>query len=400
MNKPAKRKQRRIRWGRLLVPLFVCAGLIVLALPHPSDKETTSEPETETESPDTVQITATGDVLLEEPILNYFGSGDWKGYMDALAPYFEQDDLTIANQEVPIGGEEMGIEGIDYRFNAPTATAANLKAAGIDFVSLANNHAMDRGFEGIQKTHANLDAAGIGHTGTWTEEGQQDGITIQEVNGLRLAIVSYTYGCNLPADPAWSVNVFGSWQDEAGVQQLLEDVTKARETADAVIACMHWGTEFTYELNEDQTQLAGQIAQAGADVIIGNHPHCIQPAQWIETTDGRQVLCFYSLGNLVSSAYEVSRADEQFQDMYEVGALGQFTLTKEGQGVTVSDARIIPVVNHFENDYQDFQLIPLKNYTEDIAALHDQARYSNLFTAAWLQEQTAQVFSDPSIPIE
>lgn len=400
MNKPAKRKQRRIRWGRLLVPLFVCAGLIVLALPHPSDKETTSEPETETESPDTVQITATGDVLLEEPILNYFGSGDWKGYMDALAPYFEQDDLTIANQEVPIGGEEMGIEGIDYRFNAPTATAANLKAAGIDFVSLANNHAMDRGFEGIQKTHANLDAAGIGHTGTWTEEGQQDGITIQEVNGLRLAIVSYTYGCNLPADPAWSVNVFGSWQDEAGVQQLLEDVTKARETADAVIVCMHWGTEFTYELDEDQTQLAGQIAQAGADVIIGNHPHCIQPAQWIETTDGRQVLCFYSLGNLVSSAYEVSRADEQFQDMYEVGALGQFTLTKEGQGVTVSDARIIPVVNHFENDYQDFQLIPLKNYTEDMAARHDQARYSNLFTAAWLQEQTAQVFSDPSIPIE
>ena len=347
-----------------------------------------------------MQITATGDVLLEEPILNYFGSGDWKGYMDALAPYFEQDDLTIANQEVPIGGEEMGIEGIDYRFNAPTATAANLKAAGIDFVSLANNHAMDRGFEGIQKTHANLDAAGIGHTGTWTEEGQQDGITIQEVNGLRLAIVSYTYGCNLPADPAWSVNVFGSWQDEAGVQQLLEDVTKARETADAVIVCMHWGTEFTYELDEDQTQLAGQIAQAGADVIIGNHPHCIQPAQWIETTDGRQVLCFYSLGNLVSSAYEVSRADEQFQDMYEVGALGQFTLTKEGQGVTVSDARIIPVVNHFENDYQDFQLIPLKNYTEDMAARHDQARYSNLFTAAWLQEQTAQVFSDPSIPIE
>lgn len=395
--KSTKRRKRRIRFDRILLVagvVIVCIGLSIRLFPH--KRQETKEPsqtDVEPSTPQEVRITATGDVLLEDGILNYFGSGDWGGYMDQLQPYFGQDDLTIANQEVPIAGEEMGIEGIDYRFNAPAATAQNLKTAGIDFVSLANNHAMDRGFEGLVKTQENLDTAGIGHTGTWTQEQTSDRVSIQTINGIKLGIVSYTYGCNQPIDPAWSVNVFTD-------DQLLADVQTARQQADAVIVCMHWGTEFTYDLNEDQTILSQQIADAGADVIIGNHPHCIQPASWLESADGRKVLCFYSLGNLVSSAYEVSRADETFQNMYEVGALGQFTISRTDDNVSVSNAHIIPVVNHFENDYQNFQLIPLKDYTEEMAARHDQAAHSASFTSEWLKEQTKQVFEGSNIPMD
>lgn len=347
-----------------------------------------------------ILITATGDVLLEEAILNYFSSGDWKDYIDELKPIFEADNLTIANQEVPIGGEELGIEGINYRFNAPVATAMNLKSSGIDFVSLANNHSMDRGLEGIINTHVNLDEAGIAYTGTWTEEELSDSITYQTVDGVKIGIISYTYDCNQIVDPVWSVNIFGSFWDERA-QKLLDQVAAARNDADAVIVCMHWGIEFTYGLSEDQIQLAQALADAGADVIIGNHPHTIQPAEWLQTADGRNVLCFYSLGNLISSAYEVSRADEQFQNMYEVGAIAQFSLEKkDDESVSVLNPKLIPIVNHFENDYSGFKLYKLKDYTEELAARHDQRSYSDLFTVQYLKDQVHSVFDPSGIELE
>ncbi len=187
--------------------------------------------------------------------------------------------------------------------------------------------------------------------------------------------------------------------DSAQSQVLLEDIRQARSQADAVIVCMHWGTEFTYGLNEAQTLLGPQIAQAGADVIIGNHPHTIQPAEWIET-DGRKTLCLWSLGNFLSSAYQVDRADETFQDMYEVGALAAFDLVPGASGVRVENTRIIPIVNHFEGEYESFRLMKLKDYTEELAAAHSQRRFSDLFRKDWLVQQVHEVFDPSGIELE
>lgn len=373
----------------IVLPILLFSGCEKLSSLLPSSEK----------KPESVLITATGDVLLEDPILNYFNNGDWKNYMDRLKPYFQQDDLTIANQEVPIGGEELGITGIDFSFNAPTITAQNLADSGIDFVSLANNHAMDRGMQGIINTHQALDAAGIGYTGTAAGEEESRSIALQEINGIKIAIVSYTYNCNQPVTPEWAVNTYYSAYDDRS-DAMIEDLQKARTMADAVILCIHWGTEFTYAINSDQSAMSENLIEAGADVIIGNHPHTIQPAQWIETPSGRRGLCFYSLGNLIASAYQVDRASEQFQNMYEVGALAQFRLTKTEDGIEVQDPRLIPFVNHFEGDYASFELIPLSEYTEELAARHDQRRYSDLFTAAYLKEQVHSVFEPGGIPFE
>lgn len=322
-------------------------------------------------APEPVKITAIGDVLLEEPILNYFGSGDWKDYMDDIRPILQEDDLTIANQEVPIGGEELGIEGIDFQFNSPNATAKNLADTSIEFVSLANNHAMDRGLQGIINTEANLDAAGIGHTGAYSSEEEAGSFEIREINGMKIAILSTTYGTNKPVDPAWSVNVFQSVYSNAS-DKIIADIQEAKKQADA-----------------------------GADVIIGNHPHCIQPAEWLTRPDGSKTLCFYSLGNFIASAYEVDRASELFQNMYEVGAMAQFTLTpvENGTRVTVEDVQLIPIVNHFEGDYSYYRLMPLKDYSEDLAAKHDQRSFSDQFTLETLKDQVHQVFDPSGIPI-
>lgn len=347
-----------------------------------------------------VRVTATGDMLLEDGFVNWFQNGSWGDYMKDLQPWLGTDDWTIANLEVPIAGEELGLAGLDYCFNAPAETAENISENSIDFVSLANNHAMDRGAEGAERTLANLDARSIGHTGLFLEESDRDAVSISEVNGVRIAVLSWTYATNQPADTAWRVNIFSDpWSPQISV--LLSDIEKAKKEADFVLVCMHWGTEFTYSLNESQIQIGQQIADAGADVILGNHPHTIQPAAWLTGRDGNRTLCFYSLGNLISSAYTVSRADETFQNMYEVGALAQFTLQKKEDGTTeVVSPEIIPIVNHFEAEYENFRLLPLKDYTEAQAARHSQAGWSDSFTADWLKAQVKQVFARSGIPVD
>lgn len=398
--------KRRLRKDRLL--LATGAGvllIVVFSLPilqmfsrkiAPSTSPASSSQQTA--AADTVCMTVGGDILLEEPILNYFNGGSWGDYMQALWPYFQQDDLTLVNMEVPIGGEELCITGIDYSFNSPTITASNVREQGIDAVSLANNHANDRGQQGIVNTHSALDAAGIDCTGTAASEEQNRSILSMEVNGIRIGIVSYTYSTNQPSEAGWSVNIFESaWSDRSDA--LIEDVRKASAENDAVIACLHWGTEFTYEPDENQKVLAQAVADAGADVIVGNHPHCIQPATWLDTPDGRRVLCFYSLGNLVSSAYQVDRADETFQNMYEVGAIAQFDLTKENDSIQLSDVQIIPFVNQFEGNYSSFRQILLRDYTEEQAIQHDQRGFSSLFTAQWLKDQVQTVYAPSGIPV-
>lgn len=415
---------RKIRKDRLVIligafVLFIAvfgAGLFLLirTFAHPAEQSTAAkentEEQTDQNSADSsspaaektggeVLITATGDMLLEDGFINWFGNGSWGDYMKELQPWLGEDDLTIANLEVPIAGEELGLAGLNYCFNAPAETAQNIKDNSIEFVSLANNHAMDRGAEGAALTIRNLEEQQIGHSGLYLNEEDRDQTVIREVNGTRIAVLSWTYATNQPVDEPWRVNVFGdAWSSE--VNTLLADVEQAKKQADCVIVCMHWGTEFTYSLNESQIQIGQMLADSGVDVIIGNHPHTIQPAEWIEAQDGHKTLCFYSLGNLISSAYTVSRADETFQNMYEVGALAQFELKKSEDGVQVLNPVIIPVVNHFEGEYENFRLMPLKDYTEELAARHSQADWSADFSASWLKNQVRQVFQVSGIPVE
>lgn len=405
-----KRRRNRIRLDRILILagafLLILLGAVsgiraLLFPPHTDSSSQTSDSGTEqgdSGEDRRVSVTATGDILLEEPLLNTFGNGGWQDYLKDLDPLLKSDDLTIANMEVPIGGEELGITGIDFSFNSPAQTAQNLKDHSIEFVSLANNHAADRQMQGIINTHRNLDEAGVGHTGTFGSQEERNQTNVVTVNGMDIAIVSWTYDTNQPYDQEWQVNSFYS-PDSAQSQVLLEDVRRARQQADAVIVCMHWGTEFTYGLNDAQRILGPQIAQAGADVIIGNHPHTIQPAEWIET-DGRKTLCLWSLGNFMASAYQVDRADETFQDMYEVGAVVCFDLVPRETGASVENVRLIPIVNHFEGEYENFRLMKLKDYTEELAAAHSQRQFSDLFTKEWLVQKVHEVFDSSGIDLE
>lgn len=139
-----------------------------------------------------VLITAAGDVLMEEPLLEYFEDGDWMDYTEELFPYFKAGDLTIASLDEPIGGEELEISGSGPAYNAPEEAAENLMDSEIDFLSLANSHAMDRGFEGIKNTQSTLSGEGIAFSGTYATEDDAQELTIKQIHKMKVAILSYT----------------------------------------------------------------------------------------------------------------------------------------------------------------------------------------------------------------
>lgn len=161
-----------------------------------------------------------------------------------------------------------------------------------------------------------------------------------------------------------------------------------------VIAAMHWGTEFTYELDAAQRDAAVFLNEQGVDIIIGNHPHCLQRVETLTNAQGKETFVMYSLGNFVSAAMGVDRASEQFTNMYEIGGIVQCDVefhTETGK-TEVKNKKMIPIVNHFDASYDNFQLLPFSSYSEELAAEHGQRTVSADFTYAWLREQLKQLY--------
>ena len=379
--------------------LILCCTAVML-LGGCRKQEQTPQPKPKKEHPiRSVSLSFTGDILIEDALYNWMGKGyDFKNYFDKVTPYLKAD-LVIGNQEVVLGGETLGITGSDYTFNAPEEIAKQLPQIGFDVLTFANNHSYDRGMQGIVNTRKNLKAAGIQTTGAYEQKEQRDDILVVERNGIRFAILAYTYDTNqwIDAENSFAVNHFLNEEhmfDDRCKKQLARDVQKAKEQADVVIAAMHWGTEFTYEIDAAQRDAADFLNEQGVDIIIGNHPHCLQRVETLTNAQGKETFVMYSLGNFVSAAMGVDRASEQFTNMYEIGAIVQCDVelnTKTGE-TTVKNKKMIPIVNHFDASYDGFRLLPFSSYTEELAAAHGQRTVSSDFTYAWLREQLKQLY--------
>lgn len=357
------------------------------------EKQNSKKEQNETKS--TASITLTGDLLYEQGLYDWMDNYSFGDYLDGVQSYLDSD-LTIANQEVPIGGEELGVSGVAFTFNAPYEIANQYKDIGIDFVTTATNHTMDMGVEGIANTNAILDENGIGHTGSYTSEEERKEISYVEVNGIKIAILAYTYGTNESNVNNYDVNYFLSNDSFLDVykDQFERNVEAAKKEADVVFVALHWGTEFTYQVTDMQKEVAQYLNNLGVDLIIGNHPHTIQPAETLVNEDGHKTVVFYSLGNFISSAANVYRASETFTNMYEIGALVQLNVTKQGDTTSLENIQIVPVVNHFESGYTNFSMIPFSKYTDELAEKHYQREYSDSFNISWLSEQIHDVFDD------
>ena len=223
------------------------------------------------------------------------GEWDYSECFEAVAPWFKIADLAVVNLETPVGpGPHSGYPC----FNAPEHFVHALRDAGFDIFLTANNHTLDRRDRGLRRTIEVLDSNDIPHLGTYHDAAARDTLLpcIRSVNGIRIGFLNYTYGTNgIEARD-------GAHVDYIDRQVMAADIDAARKAgAEIMCVCMHWGDEYRMLPNAEQRDLADWLQQQGVELIIGSHPHVVQPIELREGKDGRRCLVVYSLGNFISN---------------------------------------------------------------------------------------------------
>ncbi len=333
-------------------------------------------------------LLAVGDDLVHIQVVDSGKKEDGSYNYDHLFSVLKADikaaDLAIINQETVFGGNEFAYSGYPV-FNSPTEIGDAIVAAGFDVVLHATNHAMDMGYDGIHntleywKTHSDIFVLGLNESSK-----AQEKITVIEKNGIKVAMLNYTYGLNgysLPSTMPYLVNML----DKA---KMTEDINKAKALADFIIVFPHWGTEYEYKPDNNQKEWTTFFAEQGVDLVIGTHPHVLEPVEWVVTESGHKMLVYYSLGNYVSYQKEAPRM---------LGGIATVTLTKDNTNVYISDADIIPIVTHYENkeDYR-YGVYKLADYTQAQAMVHgvlDLEEHS-LFTLEGTWDLAEQILGD------
>ncbi|WP_404312597.1 CapA family protein [Agrococcus terreus] len=336
--------------------------------PAPATSEPAASPTatpTPTPEPATVSVSAMGDMLPHDSVtadaLQPDGSYDYGRFFNAARSIWDDSDLVYCNQEAPSGGVELGLTYYPA-FNAPVEFAQGLAAAGCNTIGLGNNHTYDRGQEGVDRTRAvwdELDPLLI--SGAYRSAEEQAVVPTTEVDGLTVAFLNFVDLSNTP-----TTDTVVTWLDSPLVEQQLAE---AEKVADATIVAVHWGDEYSQVVNDRQREQAQRLADLGAEVILGTHPHVLQEAEWLDRADGSRAFVYYSLGNALSTQMAVPRV---------VSAVAQFDLVGlPGGDVEVVDPSAVPLYMHFDLTPQQFasgawvnrrnlQLSPLVDAAEPI----------------------------------
>lgn len=304
---------------------------------------------------DTTQVTFTfiGDVMGHDSQINAAfqektDTYDYSSYFKHLKPTISEADFTIANLEVTLGMTPY--KGYP-QFSSPPALASSLKDAGIDALVTANNHSCDREKEGIIKTINILDSLEIPHTGSYkdADDRSKNSPMILEKNGIRVALINYTYGTNgLPA-PAPTI------VDRIDREQIANDIKKAQKSyVDQIIVFTHWGLEYQSNPSDKQIDLYNFCVENGADIVIGSHPHVVQR---IEKHNDSFIA--YSLGNFVSN---------QRKRRTDGGVMVNLSISKSGEAIWVSDASytLTWVYTPFENGRKTFYVLPAAKFENNM----------------------------------
>jgi Putative enzyme of poly-gamma-glutamate biosynthesis (capsule formation) len=275
------------------------------------------------------------------------GSYDYSSYFPYIEYEVSQADLAFVNLETTLAGKP-------YRgypsFSAPDKYAIALQKAGFDVFLTANNHILDKGNRGTLRTLSILDSIGVEHTGSFRDESERNRKypLFIEKNGFRLAILNYTYGTNgLTARFPLIVNYIDK-------EIIRDDIKKARDhNADVIIANMHWGDEYKLLPNKRQEDLASFLVEEGVDLIIGSHPHVVQPSRLLKDESGNfRHLIVFSLGNLISGMKAINT---------DGGQLVKVTIQKQDDRIFIKSAGYILVYKHqqIKEGKTDFQVIPV-----------------------------------------
>ncbi len=326
-----------------------------------------NEDTTKKEQDTKATLLVTGDNLIHNTLISAGeqedGTLDYTSLYANIKPEIEKADIAVIDQETVLGGSAFEYTGYPV-FNSPWEVGDAAIAAGFDVFNCATNHTLDKGWAGIEKeleyfkNHKEVVALGINDS-----EESYNQITYYEKNGITFALLNYTASTNgipLPSDKPWCLNLMDK-------DKITKDITQARKNADCVIVFPHWGTEYSFEVSDYQKEYTQLFLELGVDIVIGCHPHVIEPVEWVvDESTGRKMLVYYSLGNFISHQTDLKNL---------IGGMAEITVEKIDGKIKISSAKLVPIVCHYkrgENDKFEFNVYKLTDYNDDLAATHSQ----------------------------
>ena len=332
---------------------------------------------------ETVELVAVGDNLIHEGLyktgMNSSGEWNYDHVYANVAEEIQAADLAIINQETIFINDRNKISAYPM-FGSPPEIGDALVTTGFDVVLHASNHTVDKGKEGVWNTlnfwkekHPEITVLGINESSE-----DQDTVDVVECNGIRFAMLNYTYGLNglsMPADQPYLVNLLDK-------DKMTADIAKAKEISDMVVVFLHVGNEYVYQPSEVSKQWVDFLLEQGVDIAINAHPHVLEPYTMLTREDGHQMLVYYSVGNFASTQDRVPRL---------LGGMAQVTIEKriheEGTDFTIKDYSLKPLVCHWNYRTMEFGVYWLEDYTDEMAAKHGIHRASD-------EEFSVQVLKD------
>lgn len=349
-----------------------------------------------------VNIIMVGDILLHTPVEeaaknDVTGRYDFDFIFDHSRQKISSADIAIVNQEVIIGGEELGVSGYPA-FNAPYEIGEALHDAGFDVVCHATNHALDKGKKGIvnclsywRSTHPDMLVTGIYDN---EKDAAAESVPIIERNGIKVAILNYTYGTNgisAPKDMPYAVSMLNK-------DRVITQLDLAEQTADFTIVCPHWGTEYNLGISNDQKKWMNIFREHGADVVIGTHPHVIEPMAFYEDEDTTKITnnhgngdmpVYYSLGNFVN--WTSGKGSGVANRM--VGGMADITISRKANGEVSIDAFTVRnYVCHVGSGDGNVTVYPLEQYTPELAAQNEIKKQDGSFSREYCESLTKKVY--------
>lgn len=393
MDNGNKKKLAGVIVPVVLAVLVICGFAVSGHITKNMDSEmptaqTTSEVTTQatTNAVSSVSLVAVGDNLIHNTLISAGeqedGSLDYSSFYENIKNDISSADIAVINQETILGGSEFEYTGYPV-FNSPWEIGTAAIDAGFDIFTCATNHSLDKGYAGIEQECAFFDQhTEVVHVGTNDSEEDYNSIIYYEKNSIRFAILNYTYGTNgipIPESSPWCVNMMDK-------EKITADVNAAKQNADVIIVFPHWGTENSTSVSDYQREYVQLFSDLGVDIVIGTHPHVLQPVEWVENeTTGKKMLVYYSLGNFISHQTSLNQL---------CGGMAEIKIEKKNGEISITSAKLVPVVCWYKSsgDKYEFSVYKLSDYTDSIADSH--AQRSNGATPDYFREYASDIVSD------
>ena len=354
--------RRRMKKSPIIALIFLLIAIvgIVYVINNKTTKTPVKEPAPQPvvveDKTKKMSIIAVGDVLIHESVYldarKSDGTYDFHYMFTDIEPIIKKYDLRYCNVESTIGGSALGISGYPS-FNSPDEIGDELVNLGFNLISLANNHALDKGEDAVLYSNAFWKKKDVITAGAYSSYEEQNEIKTYEKNGIKYAFFAYTTSSNRAVNKGYLVNMYSD-------ERARSDIEAVKDKVDVIIVSMHWGSEYTKDPTYEETRIAEYLSGLGVNLVIGAHPHVVQPVRYVGDT-----LVIYSLGNFISN--QLSIADNYAYDTNPgIGLMVGVDIVVDEDGKVSFENIYKELILAYAEHSTNFKVIPFSNLNDDL----------------------------------